>query len=222
MIELRNISKTYRIKSVRKRVIDRLSFTFPSDRNVAIVGPNGAGKSTLMRMLAGAEEPDEGKIVRNVRVSWPLGFAGGFNGSMTGIENIRFVARVYGVDAGSVIDYVEDFSELGESLRLPIKTYSSGMKARLAFGMSMAVDFDCYLIDELTAVGDQTFKEKSQAAFREKLPHSRIIMVSHSMAQIRDYCDCGLLLTTEGVWYYDDIESLIAAYTSDVKPAKRR
>lgn len=222
MIELRNISKTYRVKNVRKRVIDRLSFTFPPDRNVAIVGPNGAGKSTLMRMLAGAEEPDEGEIIRNVRVSWPLGFAGGFNGSMTGIENIRFVARVYGVDARPVIDYVEDFAELGKSLRLPIKTYSSGMKARLAFGMSMAVHFDCYLIDEITAVGDQTFKRKSQAVFREKLPHSRIIMISHGMGQIREYCDCGLLLTTEGVWYYDDIESLIAAYTSDVKPAKRR
>lgn len=215
MIELKNISKTYRIKGIRKRVIDRLSFTFPGDRNVAIIGSNGAGKSTLLRMLAGAEEPDEGDIVRNVRVSWPLGFAGGFNGSMTGIENIRFVARVYGVDAATVINYVQDFSELGQSLRLPIKTYSSGMKARLAFGMSMAVDFDCYLIDELTAVGDQTFKKKSQAVFREKLPNSRIIMVSHSMSQIREYCDCGLLLTPKGIWYHDNIEDLISDYSRD-------
>jgi len=221
MIELHDISKTYRVKGVKKPVIDRLSFTFPGDRNIAILGPNGAGKSTLMRMLAGAEEPDEGEIIRSVRVSWPLGFASGFNGSMTGVENIRFVARVYGVDAEAVIKYVQDFSELNESLRLPIKTYSSGMKARLAFGMSMAVDFDCYLIDEITAVGDQTFKKKSQAVFREKLPHSRIIMISHAMGQIRQYCDCGLLLTPQGVWYYNDVEDLIAAYEASNEDTKR-
>lgn len=212
MIELIEVSKTYRLKGVKKRVIDQLSFTFPADRNVAVIGPNGAGKSTLMRLISGAEQPDEGRIVRRGAVSWPLGFAGGFNGSMTGIENIRFVARIYGADTEAVIDYVRWFAELGPSLGLPIRTYSSGMKARLAFGMSMAIDFDCYLIDEITAVGDESFKKKSQAVFREKLPHSRIVMISHSMSQIRQYCDCGMLLTPDGAWYFDDVEELIAQY----------
>lgn len=213
MIEFRNVSKSYRVKGARKSVIDRLNFTFPRDRNIAIVGPNGAGKSTLMRLIAGAEQPDEGHIIRHVHVSWPLGFSGGINGSMTGIENIRFVARIYGADTEAVIDYVREFSDLEESLRLPVKNYSSGMKARLAFGMSMAINFDCYLIDEIIAVGDENFSKKSNLVFREKLPHARIILISHSMAKIREYCDCGLLLTPQGVWYYDDVEDLIAAYS---------
>ena len=212
MIELQNVSKTYRLKGVKKQVFDRFNFTFPAGRNIAIMGPNGAGKSTLMRLIAGAEQPDEGRIIRRAKVSWPLGFSGGFNGSMTGIENVRFVARIYGADTEAVIDYVREFTELGPSLNLPIRTYSSGMKARLAFGMSMAIDFDCYLIDEITAVGDAKFKKKSQSVFKQKLPSSRVIMISHSLGQIRDYCDCGLLLAADGAWFYDDIDGLVEAY----------
>jgi capsular polysaccharide transport system ATP-binding protein len=212
MIELRNVSKAYRLKGIRKQVLDRVSLRFPADRNVAIMGPNGSGKSTLMRLLAGAEQPDEGQVIRNVSVSWPLGFAGGFNGSMTGIENIRFIARVYGADSEDVIDRVSEFAELGPSLRLPVKTYSSGMKARLAFGMSMAIDFQCYLIDEVIAVGDENFKRKSHAMFRGKLSRSRIVMVSHSAAQIREYCQGGFLLRGGSACYFDEVDDLITAY----------
>jgi capsular polysaccharide transport system ATP-binding protein len=212
VIELRNLSKAYRIKGIRKQVLDRVTLHFPADRNVAIMGPNGSGKSTLMRLLAGAEQPDEGEVIRKVSVSWPLGFSGGFNGSMTGIENIRFIARVYGADSEDVIDRVTDFAELGPSLRLPVKTYSSGMKARLAFGMSMAIDFQCYLIDEVIAVGDETFRRKSQAMFRGKLSQSRIVMVSHSAAQIREYCQGGFLLSGGSVRYFDKVDELITAY----------
>lgn len=212
MIELVNVTKSYHLKGVRKAIVEDLNYTFPSTRNVAIMGPNGAGKSTLMRMIAGVELPDSGRIYRSTKVSWPLGFAGGFNGTMTGIENVRFVARIYNQDTEAIIDYVKDFSELGPSLALPIKTYSSGMKARLAFGLSMAIDFSVYLIDEITAVGDEQFKVKSQKVFKEKLASSQIIMISHSEGAIRDYCDCGLLLGRDGVYYYDDVNELIADY----------
>ncbi|WP_341367039.1 ABC transporter ATP-binding protein [Yoonia sp. BS5-3] len=212
MIELQHVSKSYQLKGVRKAIVDDLSFTFPTARNVAIMGQNGAGKSTLMRMIAGVEQPDSGRIYRSTMVSWPLGFSGGFNGSMTGLENTRFVARIYNQDTEAVIDYVKWFSELGPSLNLPIKTYSSGMRARLAFGLSMAIDFQVYLIDEITAVGDERFKIKSQEVFSEKLLSSQIIMISHSEHAIKSYCDCGLLLGSDGVYYYDDLDALITDY----------
>ena len=212
MLAFDHVSKVYNLKGVEKVILDDLSFAFPESRNVAIMGKNGAGKSTMMRLLAGSEPPTTGHVYRSLNVSWPLGFAGGFNGSMTGIENIRFVSRIYGQDTERVIDYVKDFAELGQSLRLPIKTYSSGMRARLAFGLSMAINFQVYLIDEITAVGDQTFRKKSNAVFHEKLQSSQIIMVSHSAATIKEYCDCGLLLNDGGVTFYDDVGDLLKAY----------
>jgi capsular polysaccharide transport system ATP-binding protein len=212
MITLTNLTKSYRIKGQHKPIVAGLNFTFPRGRNLAIMGPNGAGKSTLMRLIAGAETPDRGQVIRHGKVSWPLGFAGGFNGSMTGLENLRFVARIYGQDSAAIIAAAEDFAALGPSLRLPIRSYSSGMKARLAFGLSMAIDFDVYLIDEITAVGDETFRRKSQAAFGAKLARSQIIMISHSETAIRAYCDGGLLMTPQGVAYHDRIDDLIAAY----------
>lgn len=214
MIELVNVSKSYKTKTLRKVIVQDLSFEFPQNRNVAIMGSNGAGKSTLLRMIAGVELPDSGRIYRSTRVSWPLGFAGGFNGSMTGLENVRFVARIYNQDTEAVIDYVKEFAELGPSLRLPISTYSSGMKARLAFGLSMAVDFDVYLIDEITAVGDESFKRKSQKVFDGKLSKSQIIMVSHSESIIRSYCNCGVLLDRGRAFFYEDINDLIVDYKS--------
>ena len=145
MIQLNNIYKTYYSKGIRKPIFQGLNFEFNMDRNYALLGQNGVGKSTLLRLIAGGEMPDTGKIIRKGKVSWPMGFSGGFNGNMTGIENIRFVARIYGKDPKKIIEYVNDFSELGDSISLPIKTYSSGMRARLAFGLSLAIDFDCYL-----------------------------------------------------------------------------
>ncbi|WP_271437181.1 ABC transporter ATP-binding protein [Lentibacter algarum] len=212
MLVFDRVSKFYRTKGVKKTILSEFSFEFPTDRNVGIMGKNGAGKSTMMRLMAGIEPPDLGHVYRTTRVSWPLGFSGGFNGSMTGIENIRFVSRIYGQDAEKVIAYVTEFAELGPSLRLPIKTYSSGMKARLAFGLSMAIDFDVYLIDEITAVGDEDFKKKSKAVFQDKLAKSQIIMISHSAGTIKQYCDCGLLLEGNQIRYFDDVDDLLEAY----------
>jgi capsular polysaccharide transport system ATP-binding protein len=212
MLVFDRVSKFYRNKGVKKTILSDFSFEFPTDRNVGIMGKNGAGKSTMMRLMAGIEPPDLGHVYRTTRVSWPLGFAGGFNGSMTGIENIRFVSRIYGQDTEKVIAYVKEFAELGPSLRLPIKTYSSGMKARLAFGLSMAINFDVYLIDEITAVGDEDFKKKSKAVFQDKLAKSQIIMVSHSASTIKQHCDCGLLLEGNQIRYFDAVEDLLEAY----------
>ena len=212
MLKLDCVTKSYHLKGIRKVIFDELSFTFPEGKNVGIMGKNGTGKSTMMRLLAGTELPDKGHIYRNQKVSWPLGFAGGFNGSMTGIENIRFVSRIYGQDTDRVIDYVTEFAELGPSLRLPIKTYSNGMKARLAFGLSMAIDFQICLIDEITAVGDADFKKKSRTVFREKLSGSQIIMVSHAPATIKEYCNCGLLLENGRVTFFPTVEALLEAY----------
>lgn len=212
MLNLDQVTKSYKLKGVKKVILDDISLTFPVDKNVAIMGKNGAGKSTLMRLLAGTEPPDFGHIYRTQKISWPLGFAGGFNGSMTGLENIRFVSRIYGQDTDQVIDYVTEFAELGPSLRLPIKTYSSGMKARLAFGLSMAIDFQVYLIDEITAVGDENFKKKSKQVFHDKLANSQIIMISHAPNTIKEYCDCGLLLENGQLTYYPTVNDLIEAY----------
>ena len=214
MLAFDRVTKVYKMKGVKKVILDDLSFTFPQDRNIANKGKNGAGKSTMMRLLAGSEPPTSGHVYRSLRVSWPLGFAGGFNGSMTGLENIRFVSRIYGQNTEEIIEYVMDFAELGPSLRLPIKTYSSGMKARLAFGLSMAINFQVYLIDEITAVGDTTFRRKSQAVFQEKLKSSQIIMISHTQSTIRDYCDCGLLLDNGNVTFFDKVDDLLDAYSA--------
>ncbi len=209
MIEFMDVHKAYRLRGVRKVILDGLSLKLPPDKNVAILGQNGAGKSTVMRLIAGAELPDRGRIKRNAKVSWPLGFSGGFNGQMTGMENIRFVARMYGEDTEEIIDFVQDFSELGASLKLPVSTYSSGMKARLAFGVSMAIDFTYYLIDEITAVGDTRFRRKCDEVFENKLVHSRVIMISHSIGTIRKFCDAGCVLDNGRLTLYDDVEDAI-------------
>ncbi len=212
MIRLDSVTKSYRMKDVQKHILNDVSFEFPAGENIAIMGPNGAGKSTLMRMVAGIELPSIGIIRRDEKVSWPLGFASGFNGLMTGTENVRFVARIYGEDSERVLDAVKSFSELGRSIDLPIETYSSGMKARLAFGLSLAIDFDCYLIDEITAVGDRRFKAKSAKALNDKIQNARVLMISHSEKTIRDYCQMGVLLYNAKLYYYSDVEDLIKDY----------
>ena len=209
MIQFVNVHKTYRLQGVEKVILDGLSVTLPPDRNVAILGKNGAGKSTFLKLIAGAELPDRGRIKRNAKISWPLGFSGGFNGQMTGLENIRFVARMYGEDTEAVIEYVQEFSELGESIRLPVRTYSSGMRARLAFGVSMAIDFAYYLIDEITAVGDLSFKRKCRKVFENKLAHSRVIIVSHGLDTVRQICDFGCVLDEGRLTLHDNVEDAI-------------
>lgn len=213
MIELQNVWKQYGVKGNKKPVLGGLSAVFPNGRNVAVMGRNGAGKSTLLRIIGGSLRPDHGDVRRHGRVSWPLGFAGGFHGALTGLQNTRFVGRIYGVDTDELVEYVRDFAELGDFLDMPFQTYSSGMRARLAFGVSMGIKFDWYLVDEITAVGDAPFRRKCDDVFATRLKDSQMIMVSHSNAQLQKYCNSALVLDQGSAVFYDDIEVGVKAYT---------
>jgi capsular polysaccharide transport system ATP-binding protein len=212
MIELEGVFKSYWARGVRKIVLNDVTVRFPQLRNVGILGVNGAGKSTLIRLLCAVEKPDRGIIRRNVRVSWPLGFAGGFQQSLTGRENARFIARIYGTSIKPFLNFTQDFSELGDYFDMPVRSYSSGMKARFAFAVSLAADFDCYLVDEITAVGDQRFKDKYRKAFEERKEHASIVMVSHSPGTIRRDCDMGAVLHQGQLRMYEDVEEAISEY----------
>lgn len=216
MIELQNLTKIYRTGKVRRVILDDVTLTIPRGRSIGLLGRNGAGKSTLLNMIAGTVEPDEGRIVRHGTVSWPLGFSGSFHAMLSGAQNVRFVARIYGCDVETLIDYVADFSELGEALYMPVNTYSSGMRARLAFGVSMGIAFDYYLVDETTAVGDANFRKKCRAVFADRLSKSDVIMVSHSMGTLTDYCQAGAVLEDGKMTYYENIADAIAAHEENM------
>lgn len=212
MIRFSNVSKHFKTKSHKKIILDRANIEFQRGYSYGILGVNGAGKSTTMRMIAGTILPNSGRITKDVRVSWPLGFSGGFNPLMTGKENLNFVARAYGEDVRRVSRFVEEFAELGDYINAPVRTYSSGMAARLAFGLSMAVEFECYLVDEVTAVGDARFQERCRDAFNSRRKNADIIMISHGMSTIKAYCEKGFLLVDGRMMYYEDIEQAIEAY----------
>jgi capsular polysaccharide transport system ATP-binding protein len=194
-----------------------VSLTIPSDVSIGLIGRNGAGKSTLLRIIGGMDRPDNGRVITRQRISWPVGLASGFQGSMTGRENVKFVARLYASKAqlASKIAFVQEFAELGHYFDMPIKTYSSGMRSRLGFGLSMAFDFDYYLVDEVTAVGDAAFKQKSAALIQQKRQASQFIMVSHSLSEIKRFCDAGLLIGRNGVRYFDQVDHAIEAYQEE-------
>ena len=212
MITLDRVSKVYRTRSGRRTVLDNVSVTFDSGQNVGVLGVNGAGKSTLIRLIAGSEIPDFGVVRRYARVSFPLGFGGTFHGALSGRENVAFVARIYGAGTRGVLHYVEEFSELGEYLHMPVNTYSAGMRARLAFATCLALDFDLYLIDEVTEVGDRRFRQKCAAAFRERMQSSDIILVTHNIHTLRQYCDRGAILANGELTLFDDIDTALGQY----------
>jgi len=217
VFELRNVTKSYLTPKGRRYIFRDLSLSIPPDQNIGLIGRNGAGKSTLMRLLGGADIPDSGVIATDQSVSWPVGLTGGFQGSMTGRDNIKFVCRVYGAVGDAMrekLSYVQDFAEIGTWIDEPIKTYSSGMRSRLAFGLSMAFDFDYYLIDEVMSVGDAQFKRKCAEVFEDKLQKSKVVLVSHSMNDIKKLCDIVLLVRDGGIQIYEDVEEGISAYNS--------
>ena len=212
MVELVSLCKRYRTTQGVKVVLDDVTASFPPGRNMGILGRNGAGKSTLLRLIGGAELPTSGRVLRQGRVSWPIGFSGGFHGSLTGRENLRFICRIYHADIRKVTAFVEEFAELGEYMEMPVNSYSSGMKAKLAFGLSMAIDFDYYLIDEVTAVGDTAFKRKSKEEFRRRKDRSTLLVVSHSTSTIQEHCDAAAVLEEGRLVQFDDVESAVRHY----------
>ncbi|MDP2740439.1 MAG: ABC transporter ATP-binding protein [Pseudorhodobacter sp.] len=209
MIRLENITKVYWVKGQHKVVADRINVVFPSGVSVGLLGRNGAGKSSLMRMIAGTMDPTEGRVVSDGTISWPVGFAGSFHPDLTGVQNTRFTARIYGVDTDELVRFVEDFAELGQHFRLPFRTYSAGMRSRLTFGISMGIRFDTYLVDEVTSVGDADFRRKSGAVFKERMNRSGAVVVSHSMSMIRDLCTRAAVLENGQLTFYDDVEEAI-------------
>lgn len=215
MIKIENLTKSYRTPTGRHYVFKDLNIEIPSGKSVAFIGRNGAGKSTLLRMIGGIDRPDSGKIITNKTLSWPVGLAGGFQGSLTGRENVKFVARLYAKqeELKEKIEFVEEFAELGKYFDMPIKTYSSGMRSRLGFGLSMAFKFDYYIVDEVTAVGDARFKEKCAQLFKERHKESSFLMVSHSLNSLKEFCDVAIVFKNSYIiGYYENVQSGIDEY----------
>lgn len=209
-VEFVSMTKSYRTNSDDRRYVLRdCNVLFPAGAKIALFGSNGAGKSTLLRMISGAQDPDLGRVIRYGSVSWPIGFGGSFHPDLTGAQNTRFVGRVHGVDTDALLAFVHDFTELKDFFFMPFRTYSSGMRARLAFAVSMGVPFDCYLVDEVTSVGDQNFRDKCQATFQTRLQSATAIVATHGLRQAKSFCSSGAVLHDGNLTYYEDIDEAI-------------
>ena len=214
MIRVSNVYKTYEMQSGHRTVLDDISLEVNRGSRLGILGRNGSGKSTLIRIISGAEYPTHGKISRSMSVSWPLAFSGGFQGSLSGLDNLRFICRIYHASIEKARPFVEDFSELGRYMREPVKNYSSGMRARLAFALSMAVEFDCFLIDEVVAVGDARFHEKCHEELFVKRKDRAMIIVSHDPNFIRTHCEKAAVLVAGKLYPFDKLDDAFAYYTA--------
>ncbi|NIF88776.1 ABC transporter ATP-binding protein [Burkholderia sp. Cy-637] len=216
MIELTGVSKDYHTRQGRRRVLNGVDLQVQRGEKIGILGRNGAGKSTLIRMISGAELPTTGKIHRSMSVSWPLAFGGAFQGSLTGMDNLRFICRVYGADAKQAEPFVQEFSELGYYLREPVKSYSAGMRARLAFAISMAIEFDCFLIDEIVAVGDSRFHEKCHFELFERRADRALIIVSHDPGYIRAHCNRAAVLVQGRLHGFEHVDDAYHFYQENL------
>jgi ABC-type polysaccharide/polyol phosphate transport system ATPase subunit len=215
MITLTDVSKSYPTRHGSVTVLDRVSLQVAPGEKIGILGRNGAGKSTVIRLISGAEQPDSGSVTRSMTVSWPIAFGGAFQNALTGLDNLRFICRIYGVDPDDKVGFVDDFAELGRYLREPVKSYSSGMRARLAFAISMVIEFDCFLIDEVVAVGDDRFKEKCQHELFEQRRDRAMIIVSHSHNYIKQHCERIALLRNGNFTFFDDMDEAYDVYASE-------
>lgn len=212
MIVCTDLTKSYKHGSSEKLVLDKVNLQVAPGERLAVLGRNGAGKTTLIKLIGGVEKPNSGRVTRTMSLSWPLGFTGGFQGSLTGMDNARFISRIYNRNFADIRDQVEDFSELGRQLKMPVKTYSAGMRARLAFALSLAVEFDCYLIDEVILVGDQNFHQKCLHELFEKRADRAMILASHSLEMIHTYCTRAVVIDQGRVTEYDNVQAALDVY----------
>lgn len=218
MIRLEHLTKVFVLNGQRKVVANDICVDFPTGASIGLLGRNGAGKSSLMQMIAGNMDPTSGRILSDGTISYPVGFSGSFHGDLTGAQNTRFVARIYGIDTEALVAYVEDFAELGVHFHLPFHTYSAGMKSRLSFGVSMGIPFDTYLIDEVTSVGDAGFRAKSSAVFMDRMSKAGALFVSHSPGMVKQLCDMGAVLENGKLTLYDDVDEAIARHEANMAP----
>jgi capsular polysaccharide transport system ATP-binding protein len=212
MIRVSALSKEYRAEGKVHYVLSNVSFNVERGEKLAVLGRNGAGKSTLMRLIGGVEVPTSGRIEREMSLSWPLGLQGGFQGSLTGNDNMRFIARIYNKPFDYIRAYVDDFAELGKYLSEPLKTYSTGMRARFAFALSLAIDFDCYLVDEIIAAGDQRFQRRSHEELFEKRADRSMILASHIGDIVKAYCSRAVVLHRGRGKVFDDLDFALDIY----------
>ena len=212
MIRIRNLCKAYHLRGQTKVVADNINVDFEAGKVIGLLGRNGAGKSSLMRMVAGTMRHDSGTIEIDGTVSWPVGVSGSFHADLTGAQNTKFLARIYGIDTDELRAYVEEFAELGQHFHMPVRTYSSGMKSRLAFGVSMGIKFDVYLVDEVTSVGDASFRKKSMAVFRDRMESSGALLVTHNLRVITNVCDAACILEDGKLTYYEDVTEAVEVH----------
>ncbi|WP_424944543.1 ABC transporter ATP-binding protein [Aliiroseovarius crassostreae] len=212
MITIKNLTKYYYLQRSKTLVADNINAVFPSKKTIALLGRNGAGKSSLLRMIAGTMLPSSGDIEIKGTMSWPVGFAGSFHADLSGAQNTNFIARVYGVDTNELCEYVQDFAELGQHFYLPVRSYSSGMRSRLAFGISMGIRFDTYLVDEVTSVGDAAFRRKSRDVFVDRMRTSGAVIVSHDLGLIKSICDHAAVLEKGQMMYFKDVDEAISLH----------
>jgi capsular polysaccharide transport system ATP-binding protein len=212
MILLENVSKSYVTKTGWNTVLKNINLTIERGQRLGILGKNGSGKSTLVRLMSGATIPSNGRIARKMSVSWPLGLSSALQSNLTGLDNVRFIARIYGVDSNESEAFIREFSELGEYLDEPVRSYSSGMRARLAFAISFLIDFECYLIDEALEVGDKAFREKCRYELFERHKDAAIILVSHNERRIREFCDSAVLLKDQTIHSFNTLSEALESY----------
>lgn len=216
MVYLENLTKHFPTRTGRKTIVDNLCATFPSGASVALLGRNGAGKSTLLKLIAGTIRPTSGRVLSTGSISYPVGFQGSFHPDLTGVQNTRFVARLYGVDSDGLVEFVEDFAELGDHFRMPLRTYSAGMKSRLSFGVSMGIPFDTYLVDEVTSVGDGAFRHKSVQVFDSRMESAGAIVVTHSPPMVKRLCDMAAVLEAGQLYFYSDLDAALAHHEENL------
>ena len=212
MIHLDKLTKSFPARGGSTPIVENLTATFPTGAAVALLGRNGAGKSTLLKLIAGTIRPTSGRVLSTGTISYPVGFSGSFHPDLTGAQNARFVARLYGVDTDSLLAFVEDFTELGRHFHMPLRSYSSGMRSRLSFGVSMGIPFDTYLVDEVTSVGDGAFRRKSVEIFDDRMRNAGSIVVTHSAPMVKRMCTMAAVMERGKLVFFEDIDEALALH----------